>query len=112
MTAAQGRIADTLETFYGAADQTSEGAMAGHAYKRSVDDLDQGIGRELVGSSMLRVIFTPGLSGVCPLGRPIPHYYHGTPGQDECVLPGHQRTYLETQQEGELALPAAFKLAV
>ncbi|KAF8144018.1 hypothetical protein K438DRAFT_1993264 [Mycena galopus ATCC 62051] len=35
MTAAQTRIADTLETFYGAADRTSEGAMAGHAYKRS-----------------------------------------------------------------------------
>ena len=48
MTAAQSRIADTLETFYGAADQTSEGAMAAHAYKRSVDDLDGGFGRELV----------------------------------------------------------------
>ncbi|KAJ7179050.1 hypothetical protein C8R46DRAFT_1072311 [Mycena filopes] len=49
MTAAQTRIADTLETFYGAADRTSEGAMAGHAYKRSVDDLDGGFGRELDG---------------------------------------------------------------
>lgn len=48
MTAAQTRIADTLETFYGASDRTSEGAMAGHAYKRSVDDLDGGFGRELV----------------------------------------------------------------
>lgn len=48
MSAAQARIADTLEVFYGAADRTSDGAMAGHAYKRSVDDLDQGIGRELV----------------------------------------------------------------
>lgn len=48
MTAAQTRIAETLETFYGAADRTSEGAMAGHAYKRSVDDLDGGFGRELV----------------------------------------------------------------
>lgn len=48
MTAAQTRIADTLEVFYGAADRTSEGAMAGHAYKRSVDDLDAGFGRELV----------------------------------------------------------------
>lgn len=48
MTAAQTRIAETLEVFYGAADQTSEGAMAGHAYKRSVDDLDGGFGRELV----------------------------------------------------------------
>ncbi|KAJ7682705.1 hypothetical protein DFH06DRAFT_1278238 [Mycena polygramma] len=49
MTAAQTRIAETLETFYGAADRTSEGAMAGHAYKRSVDDLDGGFGRELDG---------------------------------------------------------------
>lgn len=48
MTMAQSRIADTLEVFYGAADRTSEGAMAGHAYKRSVDDLDTGFGRELV----------------------------------------------------------------
>ncbi|KAL0062698.1 hypothetical protein AAF712_010393 [Marasmius tenuissimus] len=47
MTAAQARIAETLEVFYGAADQTSEGAMAAHAYKRSVDDLDGGFGREL-----------------------------------------------------------------
>lgn len=48
MTAAQTRIAETLETFYGAADNGSDGAMAGHAYKRSVDDLDGGFGRELV----------------------------------------------------------------
>ncbi|KAF8973042.1 hypothetical protein BDZ97DRAFT_1752090 [Flammula alnicola] len=47
MTAAQSRIAETLETFYGAADRTSEGAMAGHAYKRSVDDLDTTFTREL-----------------------------------------------------------------
>ena len=48
MTAAQSRIAETLETFYGAADRNSEGAMAAHAYKRAVDDLDTGVGRELV----------------------------------------------------------------
>jgi hypothetical protein len=48
MSAAQARIADTLEVFYGAADGSSDGAMAGHAYKRSVDELDQGIARELV----------------------------------------------------------------
>ncbi|KAF8871249.1 hypothetical protein CPB84DRAFT_1839140 [Gymnopilus junonius] len=47
MTAAQSRIAETLETFYGAADRSSEGAMAGHAYKRSVDDLDATFTREL-----------------------------------------------------------------
>jgi len=47
MTAAQARIAETLETFYGSADRTSEGSMAAHAYKSSVDDLDAGFGREL-----------------------------------------------------------------
>ncbi|KZT21399.1 BAR-domain-containing protein [Neolentinus lepideus HHB14362 ss-1] len=47
MTAAQTRIAETLDVFYGSADQVSEGAMAAHAYKMSVDDLDTGIGREL-----------------------------------------------------------------
>jgi len=48
MTSAQSRIAETLEIFYSAADRTSEGAMAGHAYKRSVDDLDTSFARELV----------------------------------------------------------------
>ncbi|KAH7107984.1 BAR-domain-containing protein [Auriculariales sp. MPI-PUGE-AT-0066] len=47
MTAAQTRLADTIDVFYGAADRTSDGAMACHAYKRSVDDLDAGISREL-----------------------------------------------------------------
>jgi len=47
MTATQGRLADTIDVFYGAADKNSEGAMAAHAYKRAVDDLDTGIGREL-----------------------------------------------------------------
>lgn len=48
MTSAQTRIAETLEQFYGAADRNSEGAMAGHAYKRSVEDLDSGFNREMV----------------------------------------------------------------
>ena len=48
MTSAQGRLADTIDVFYGAADKSSEGAMAAHAYKRAVDDLDTGVGRELV----------------------------------------------------------------
>ncbi|PCH43640.1 BAR-domain-containing protein [Wolfiporia cocos MD-104 SS10] len=47
MTAAQGRLADTIDVFYGAADKSSEGAMAAHAYKRAIDDLDTGVGREL-----------------------------------------------------------------
>ena len=48
MTAAQARLADTIDVFYGAADKTSEGAMAAHAYKRAVEELDTGIGREMV----------------------------------------------------------------
>jgi len=47
MTAVQSRLADTIEAFYGSADKSSDGAMAGHAYKRSVDDLDGVVGREL-----------------------------------------------------------------
>ncbi|KAH9949585.1 BAR-domain-containing protein [Amylocystis lapponica] len=47
MTSAQGRLADTIDIFYGAADKASEGAMAAHAYKRAVDDLDTGVGREM-----------------------------------------------------------------
>lgn len=47
MTAAQTRLAETIDTFYAAADKASEGAMAGHAYKRSVDELDAGVTREL-----------------------------------------------------------------
>jgi hypothetical protein len=49
MTAAQTRLAETIDVFYGAADTgQSEGAMAGHAYKRAVDDLDGTVGREIV----------------------------------------------------------------
>lgn len=48
MTAAQTRLADTIDTFYGAADKASDSAMAGHAYKRAVDELDTVITRELV----------------------------------------------------------------
>jgi len=47
MTAAQTRIADHINDFYSAADKTSEGAMASHAYKQSVSELDDVIGREL-----------------------------------------------------------------
>lgn len=48
MTATQCRLADTIDTFYSAADKASESAMAAHAYKRAVDDLDTGLSRELV----------------------------------------------------------------
>ena len=48
MTATQARLADTIDTFYGAADRNSDGAMAANAYRRAVEELDGGIGRELV----------------------------------------------------------------
>ena len=48
MTSAQTRIADHISVFYTAADRTSEGAMASHAYKQSVAELDDVISRELV----------------------------------------------------------------
>lgn len=47
MTAAQSRIAGHVDVFYGSADRTSEGAMAANAYKRSVDDLEGIVSREL-----------------------------------------------------------------
>ncbi|WWC89803.1 uncharacterized protein L201_004729 [Kwoniella dendrophila CBS 6074] len=46
MASAQSRIAETISLFY-SADRTSDGAMAGHAYKSAVDELDAGVGREL-----------------------------------------------------------------
>lgn len=55
MTAAQGRLANTIETFYGAADR-GDGAMAGHAYKRAVDDLDAAVTREFDGAYRTTVL--------------------------------------------------------
>lgn len=46
MTASQTRIAETLELFY-TADKSSDGAMAGHAYRSAVEELDNGVGRDL-----------------------------------------------------------------
>ena len=48
MSSAQLRLAETIDTFYGASDKTSDSAMAAHAYRRSVEELDTGVGRELV----------------------------------------------------------------
>lgn len=68
MASSQSRIAETVALFY-SADRTSDvshagassyrysltllsqGAMAGHAYKSAVDELDAGVGRELVSVS-------------------------------------------------------------
>jgi hypothetical protein len=59
MASAQTRIGETLALFYGTADQTSDGAMAEHAYKRSVDDLDTSFSRELVRSLSTRFLLHP-----------------------------------------------------
>ncbi|WOO81345.1 Protein hob3 [Vanrija pseudolonga] len=48
MASSQGRIAETISLFY-TADKSSEGAMAGHAYKASVDELDNVVNRDLDG---------------------------------------------------------------
>lgn len=48
MAAAQGRLADTIDVFYGSADRGSDGAIAANAYKRSVDELEGSVSRELV----------------------------------------------------------------
>lgn len=47
MASSQARIAETIDKFYGSADRTSDGAMAANAYKRSVDELDSSLSREL-----------------------------------------------------------------
>ncbi|KAI0696746.1 hypothetical protein BC835DRAFT_1414135 [Cytidiella melzeri] len=47
MTAAQARLAETIDIFYGAADKSSESAITAHAYKRAVEDLDTGVSREM-----------------------------------------------------------------
>ena len=48
MSSAQLRLAETIDSFYGASERSSDSAMAAHAYKRSVEELDSGISRELV----------------------------------------------------------------
>ena len=52
MTSSEVRLAETIEVFFQAADHSSDGAMAGHAYKRAVDELDTGVGRDLVSSTV------------------------------------------------------------
>ncbi|WVW82833.1 hypothetical protein I302_104845 [Kwoniella bestiolae CBS 10118] len=46
MAAAQARIAETISLFY-SHDRSSDGAMAGHAYKAAVDEMDGVVGRDL-----------------------------------------------------------------
>lgn len=55
MTSAQARLADTIETFYNASDRTSDGAMAGHAFKSAVEELDNSVQREMVRGRFARM---------------------------------------------------------
>ena len=59
MSSAQLRLAETIDTFYGASDKTSDSAMAAHAYRRSVEELDAGIGRELVRGRFINYLLAP-----------------------------------------------------
>ncbi len=80
MSSAQLRLAETIDTFYGASDKTSESAMAAHAYRRSVEELDAGVGRELVrGTLIYHLPPSPAHTLLCSLlffssiGRPLSH---------------------------------------
>ena len=99
MTGAQTRLADHIATFYQAADRTSDGAMASHAYKQSVVELDDVIGRELVRVLSLTA-FLCLLTNSSTAGRPVPHNDHGTSRKDECLLPHRERADRQEKQEG------------
>jgi len=47
MASTQARLAETIEVFFSAADRGSDGAMASHAYKQAVEELDNGIARDM-----------------------------------------------------------------
>lgn len=93
MSAAQARIGDTLEIFYGAADRASEGAMAGHAYKRSVDDLDSSFTRELV---RCQPSITSLASSWLNLGRTLSHYNFRATGKNVRILSSRERAHSQT----------------
>jgi hypothetical protein len=48
MASSQSQLGSTLETFYGSSDDGTEGAIAGHAYKRAVTDIDAKMSSEVV----------------------------------------------------------------
>jgi hypothetical protein len=97
MVAAQGRIAETIDVFYGAADRTSEGAMAANAYKRSVDELDAATTREFVSSNPDFYIVRYDADRGTFTGRSISNMHLGTAGQDECLFPRYQRYDFEAE---------------
>jgi hypothetical protein len=97
MAQAQTRLSDHIDVFYGASDRTSDGAMAAHAYKRSVEELDAGISRELV-----RARATPHHRSTQPLtsvaaGRAVSYNDHGAARQNVRLLSRDQRPYREAE---------------
>lgn len=96
MAAAQGRLADTIDVFYGSADRSSEGAMAANAYKRSVDELEASVSRELV---CCDEPCTPTLIDLAT-GSPLQNNDTGSRGQNVRILPCYQRHNFQEKQEG------------
>ena len=105
MTTTQARLAETIETFYGAADRTSDGAMASHAFKSAVEELDSGIQRELVRGSVFCDCFSFCVDFSSGAGYSLSRDYHGAPREDERLFPCRQRAYHEAEQEGETFPP-------
>ena len=115
MSSAQLRLAETIDTFYGASDKASHNAIAANAYKRSVEELDAGVGRELVRGpqlpsitrlliTMIRVsLFLSFSSTGCPLS----HNHPRSAQQDELVFPHNKRAHLKTEQKGECRAPSS-----
>lgn len=89
MCSAQARLAGTIDTFYNAADATSDGAMAGNAYKRSVEELDNAVSREFVSLHPRSTLFAhSAMNGFT--GHTISDDSAGTCREDVLVLPHHQ----------------------
>ena len=65
--------------------------MAGHAYKSAVDELDVGVGRDLVSS-----LYAHHASPELMPGRTFPSYRSRTSWKDEQLLRYHQYCYHET----------------
>ena len=66
MCSAQLRLAMTIDTFYGASDKASDSAIAAHAYRRSVEELDASIGRELVRGRFINHVQSPHIIFMSP----------------------------------------------
>lgn len=112
MASAQARIAETVSLFY-SADKASDvsltvrdnssiayiqGAMAGHAYKAAVDEMDAGVSRDLV--SLALALDQMGYSSSY-IGRSIPSDSLGTGRQAQLVFRYHQLGDRSTGQKGQ-----------